>query len=380
MTIVTLSIEQIDYLLENLKRFPPLKNRELTFMEVGGYPHFENVCSNILSFYLQPNNEHGFGMLFLDIIAAILGKETIIDGQDIEVVREELTNKQNRIDLVIKSENYTIGIENKIHADFYNDFEDYSQYLESISKSADQVSKILLCLKSPKIPSEKLYGFILITYEVFFQKIVENIGSYFLTAQQHHTTFLRDFIKTMQNLDEVTSLDPQRLKYFYDNHDNITLLLDELDMLRKDIQRKVERLNESIAVKNISNFNIQSGVWKPLKDLIAANWYIIEIDDSFWLQVDFCLTSKGWTGQVWNKKGTIQNTIEWVNARNFEVQTYTENNIWRLIYTGENNSRPYLSEIEDVQNWALNILHKLTVSTPLLAYSTSGSYEVQPKS
>lgn len=367
MTIVTLSIEQIDYLLENLKRFPPLKNRELTFMEVGGYPHFENVCSNILSFYLQPNNEHGFGMLFLDVIAAILGKETIIDGQDIEVVREELTNKQNRIDLVIKSENYTIGIENKIHADFYNDFEDYSQYLESISKSADQVSKILLCLKSPKIPSEKLYGFILITYEVFFQKIVENIGSYFLTAQQHHTTFLRDFIKTMQNLDEVTSLDPQRLKYFYDNHDNITLLLDELDMLRKDIQRKVERLNESIAVKNISNLNIQSGVWKPLKDLIAANWYIIEIDDSFWLQVDFCLTSKGWTGQVWNKKGTIQNTIEWVNARNFEVQTYTENNIWRLIYTGENNSRPYLSEIEDVQNWALNILHKLTVSTPLLA-------------
>ena len=35
-----------------------IPKKEKTFMEVSGYPHYENVCSNILSFYFNPNEEH----------------------------------------------------------------------------------------------------------------------------------------------------------------------------------------------------------------------------------------------------------------------------------------------------------------------------------
>ena len=45
-------------LLIDFKSIPQYK-RTKTFMEISGYPHYENVCSNILSFYLNPANEHG---------------------------------------------------------------------------------------------------------------------------------------------------------------------------------------------------------------------------------------------------------------------------------------------------------------------------------
>ena len=97
-------------------------------MEIAGYPHFENVCSNILAFYLQPNNEHGFGTLFLDVLASLIDEEIVIDGQNVDIRREELTKKGNRIDLVIESDNYIFGIENKIYADPYNPFEEYAEH------------------------------------------------------------------------------------------------------------------------------------------------------------------------------------------------------------------------------------------------------------
>lgn len=51
-------------LLTEFKRLPP-SPREFTFMQVAGYPHYENVCSNILAFYLDPQEEHGLGDLVL---------------------------------------------------------------------------------------------------------------------------------------------------------------------------------------------------------------------------------------------------------------------------------------------------------------------------
>ena len=63
-------------------------------MEIARYPHFENVCSNILAFYLQPSNNHGFGTLFLDVLVTLINEEMVTDGGDIDVRREELTRNE----------------------------------------------------------------------------------------------------------------------------------------------------------------------------------------------------------------------------------------------------------------------------------------------
>jgi PD-(D/E)XK nuclease superfamily len=358
---VTLSIEQIADLFAGLNNLPKAVNREPTFMEIAGYPHFENVCSNILAFYLQPINEHGFGTLFLDVLATLVNAEIEIDGQGIDVRREEITGNGKRIDLVIESDNHIFGIENKIFAGLYSPFEEYSKHLESLS-NGHQVFKILLSLRSVK-PSPQLCGFYPISYEVFFQRVLANIGSCFLTAHEPHTTFLRDFIQTLQNLQEVTTMDRQRLEYFQKNQQHISTLLNEVDGLRKDMRKKVNQLKESVTVENIT-YPIQSGLWRSSKDLIDVIWYTVKIDDAlFWIQFDVYLTPTGWKIHFWNRKGSRKQVEQWLQSRGIEVVETNTGNIWRLVYNGTDNIKPYEAELEDVRKWTLDMFDRLAAST-----------------
>jgi PD-(D/E)XK nuclease superfamily len=361
---VTLSIEQITDLFAGLNNLPKAVNREQTFMEIAGYPHFENVCSNILAFYLQPSNNHGFGTLFLDVLATLIDEEIEIDGQGVEVRREEPTKKGNRIDLVIKSDNYVFGIENKIYADLNNPFCDYSKHLDSLSEGRKKIHKILLSLRSVQ-PSPQLYGFYPISYEIFFQKVLASIGTHFLTAHEPHATFLRDFIQTTQNLQKSNTMDLQRLEYFRSNQQNITALLDEVDNFRQDMRMKTQQLKEIVNCEDISTYNLASGLWTSSKNLLAANLYIIKVNDSFWLQLDLLLTPEGWKMQFFNSngKGSREQVREWLKERDVEFET-SIGNPWRLIYTGIKNSHPYETEIEDIRMWTIDMLKRLTVSIP----------------
>jgi PD-(D/E)XK nuclease superfamily len=329
-------------------------------MEIAGYPHFENVCSNILEFYLQPSNEHGFGTLFLDVLATLVNAEIEIDGQAVDVRREELTDNQNRIDLVIESDNYIIGIENKINADPYNPFCDYSQYLESLS-GGRQVYKILLSLRSIQ-SFPQLCDFYPISYEIFFQTVLAKIGSCFLTANEPHATFLRDFIQTMQNLQQTNTMDLQRLEYFRDNQQNITALLDEVEGFRKDMRMKTQQLREVVTFEDISICHIESGLWRSSKDLIDVNWYLVKLDDFLWLPLDVCLTPAGWKMQFWNRKGTREQARQWLKNREIEVETST-GKLWRLIYNGVENNKPYGAELDEVRAWTIDMLKRVTAST-----------------
>jgi PD-(D/E)XK nuclease superfamily len=358
---VTLSIEQIASLFAGLNNLPKAVNREPTFMEIAGYPHFENVCSNILAFYLQPSNEHGFGTLFLDVLATLVNAEIEIDGLGVDVRREEITRNGKRIDLVIESDNHIFGIENKIFAGLYSPFEEYSKHLESLS-NGHQVFKILLSMRSVQ-PSPQLCGFYPISYEVFFQRVLAKIGSCFLTSHEPHTTFLRDFIQTMQNLQQTNTMDRQRLEYFRNNQQNITALLNEVDDLRKDMRMKTQKLKDTVTVENISNYSITSGLWKSSRDLLDVNWYIIKIEDSFWLQLDLLLTPSGWKMQFFNNgKGSREQVREWLKERDIEF-TASIGNLWRLAYIGKDNNHPYEAELDDVRAWTIDMLKRLTAST-----------------
>ena len=50
-----------DASLRRVKELPNRVARPQTFMEIGGYPHYENVCSNFLAFFVDPEGPHGLG-------------------------------------------------------------------------------------------------------------------------------------------------------------------------------------------------------------------------------------------------------------------------------------------------------------------------------
>jgi hypothetical protein len=118
-------------LLDEFKKVSGRIARPQTFMEIGGYPHYENVCSNFLAFFFDPEGPHGLSSLFLDALVGAAGVEGAEGrlGGNVSVEREVYTDAGNRIDLLIKSESRAMLIENKIFAAVANPFDDYAAYL-----------------------------------------------------------------------------------------------------------------------------------------------------------------------------------------------------------------------------------------------------------
>ena len=99
-------------LLDEFGKLPGRIERPKTFMEIAGYPHYENVCSNFLAFFFDPEGSHGLGSLFLDALLDSVGNAGEEEGLggNVSVEREVVTGKGNRIDLLIKSDSHAMLI------------------------------------------------------------------------------------------------------------------------------------------------------------------------------------------------------------------------------------------------------------------------------
>ncbi len=85
-------IKQFEQLVEELKRLPKLSQSNPTYMEIAGYPHYENVCSNVLSFFFNTKQSHDLNDL---VIKSLLDSvdETISNKHDLttlDIIRELL--------------------------------------------------------------------------------------------------------------------------------------------------------------------------------------------------------------------------------------------------------------------------------------------------
>jgi len=239
-------------LLIEFKSIPQHK-RARTFMEISGYPHYENVCSNILAFYLNPSNEHALKDLVLNSLMHSVEKDFAFDFgfEDIEIDREHRTSKDKRLDIVILTEKYAIGIENKVFHYLHNDLSDYYETIKSFCNNNGR-KPICIVLSLNELASQddrkKITDnhFINITYEQIFQNIKKNIGKYLTSSNISYVNHLTDFIKSIENLTSRT-MDNKALWLFFKNHSKtMQELTDSFDKYKNDLYEKVNQLKDAI--------------------------------------------------------------------------------------------------------------------------------------
>lgn len=119
------------------------KNDPINFYQIAGFPHYELVFSNTLSYFIE-NYEI--------IYESLLNSMDMELNNDIveEVIREFRTDEDKRIDITIKTEKRIIGIENKIFADLYNDTGNYYKNLSELAKNEEK-ELIFIVLSKNKI-------------------------------------------------------------------------------------------------------------------------------------------------------------------------------------------------------------------------------------
>ncbi|WP_043634496.1 PD-(D/E)XK nuclease family protein [Desulfovibrio sp. TomC] len=174
------------------------KSNDLTIFDVSGYPHYENVCSNILSHYLNPYNDHGLDDLVLSSLLR-LAWSGYIKPRSIDISREYSTSTNKRIDILIQADNFVACIENKIFHELNNDFDDYRSTTEALSLPGNK-TPITIILTLKPLSNASIFGFVNITYTSLWKEVRAKIGSYSTARHTKWNIYLYDFMSATESL------------------------------------------------------------------------------------------------------------------------------------------------------------------------------------
>lgn len=237
------NISYYEKLIEEFNQIPKIIP-QTTYLDICRYPsnRFEEICSRILAFFFQPANEHGLNDLFLRSLFDIISKENILRvvSNQITVDTEVQTEDGKKIDILILSTDFVIGIENKIYASLYNPL---STYKKMVNQKASQnnidnnIFKIVLSVKKITDQSElkkmKDNGFIKVNYSDFFERIKKNVGEYFSQANQKYVIIMYDFIQTIENMDG--KFDNKMFRFFTENKVSIDEMIRQYNNVNQQI-------------------------------------------------------------------------------------------------------------------------------------------------
>lgn len=280
-------------LLDAFQKVPHSTTPHPTFMEIARYPHYENVCSNILAFFLQPDAPHGLAYLLVESLLALTDVEE--HQANITVEREVPTHTGNRIDLVIESDTHVIAIENKIFHSVNNPFHDYQDYIETCNPGQKNIVKLLLSLNVT--PEHTLCGFHPITYADLFFQVRTRIGDYLTDAENKYVIFLLDFMKTIEHLTQEPSMNRAFLTLLQERQGDVLDLITEVEKFRAELRSKVKELGQLIEVKNQS-FPIKQVCWRESQQLADYLVHEIKVSGDFTIAIDAVISINGWTIKI----------------------------------------------------------------------------------
>ena len=259
-----------------------IKTKVKTFFDVSGYPHYENVLSNILAFFFDVTEEHGLKDLWLKSLFECYNEKAnsnIQLGEFEEIEREHSTDEKKRLDIIISMDNSIVAIENKINASVYNPFglyhEEVLNYSKDDGKENKQIVEILLSIK----PEENQLSFYNITYESLIEKIKKNLGDYIENANDKWFVFMKDVLNNIENLGEKDSMNEEWQKFLKEHGEN---LLKFFENYSNDIQAKINFINElAHRIENgliDNNFNLKHGTYNSKNSESFKGYFSLYID------------------------------------------------------------------------------------------------------
>ncbi|WP_075087238.1 PD-(D/E)XK nuclease family protein [Verrucomicrobium spinosum] len=104
---------------------------EKTLFSLAGRGHYENPLSDLLAFFLKPDEGHGLGTLFLSVLMGTVDLDSELIAYGPVSVMREFPIEGGRLDIVVVGHDWGILMETKVRADLYNDLDTYERGLRS---------------------------------------------------------------------------------------------------------------------------------------------------------------------------------------------------------------------------------------------------------
>lgn len=241
-------------LLSKASTLPSAPEPAPTYFEVCGFPHYENVWSNVLEFFLDPSNEHGLAELVLESLLALA--ETQLDEADTSnlwVQREWTTNAGGRLDLLVETDSLVLGIENKVFAGVQNDLGDYEASLRSLAHK-DQRSPLGIVLSLNGTEEGRSSEFFRdVTHPELAREIRARLGERLRNGTARYLPLLLELLANIDRLtDERTmNADAELAGFIEQNEGAITDLERRLKGFRDHLRTQVKLVGEAVEYESL---------------------------------------------------------------------------------------------------------------------------------
>ena len=305
-------------------------------MQVSGYPHFENVCSNILAFLFTTDEDHGFNELFIKSLLEAAGIDTSVQLDNISAEREVATSKNNRIDIVLTNDSIIVGIENKVFSGVNNDLPDYTRHLEELASSGGQrIIKIVLSLYDENTVAQQ-HGYINITYNMLFERVKQNLGSYLDEANNTWLIYLKDFMNTILSLQGGgNNMNKMFNEFISSNNKEIGSLLWECAELKKELAKKTKALSSLIDLEKYK-LEMQFNTWCYNPQIWISSGLIIDITkkSKSILTVEAMISAGGWHIGLYERKQKMsgRKRLETIlTEKGVKYSLYSAESIWLVL-------------------------------------------------
>ena len=268
---------ELHILSDWLKRqtdLPKKRTYKETFLDIAGIDHLENPWSDMYAYFLNPKASHGLSRLFIDSLQSIISSKTgrpPLIMKTFSVLREDAVQdekgKKKRIDLLLKSEDEAIIIENKVYAPLYNRLD---LYWSKPKMPEENKRGVVLSLWSMPM---KTQGFINITHEEYAHSIEQNLARYFANANPKALILLQDFI---QNIFNVThAMNEEEVSFYFENREKINRLAE----IRKSVITHIwETIEDGRRVKLLRPLFEETGLKLSIKTKNKVNYCYYTFD------------------------------------------------------------------------------------------------------
>lgn len=250
--------------------------------EISGFPHYETVFNNVLAFFLDSSESHNFKNIvyksLLELLKSKSDKIDLYDEETWEVNREESTDNGKLIDILIKSENYIIGIETKINASLTNDIDDYYNHIEKIKENGQKPIFVILSKKSINENRKNIFN---ITHEELKKFILNNID---FIDNNKYFYLLNDFLENMNNFYGGSTMNKEFIELLKDEEKakKLTNIFFNVLEVRKELEIKAKELKNEL--------NVNPKIFKSSK--IKPDWTVkicIELSKYFYNECEFVI-------------------------------------------------------------------------------------------
>lgn len=240
----------LEHLIKEANILPTVIRRS-TYLELCKYPgrRFEEICSRLLCYYLNPDSGHPFGTLFMRSVAEQIEfqtKKTL--RYDFIDVTLEVSHEGRYLDILIETPTAVVGIENKVTAPLYNKLDIYNDLIKRKAKGRETFSIVLSV--TPIRDTNELRqmlenSFINIIYKDIFRRIRQHLPNYNSSGDAKSNIIVEDFLETIDNLYNKAMTDIKFKEYYYKHKEALDTLYNRTDeFYRGVLADQRDRLNQ----------------------------------------------------------------------------------------------------------------------------------------